>query len=171
MESLFKNIKLLILDVDGVLTNGGIIYTDDAIETKIFNVRDGLGLRLLMNAGIQVGIITGRASKALRSRCADLGIEHLYEGAGDKVPALDDVLRKTGVSKEETAFIGDDLPDLPVLTKVGVPIAVGDAADEVKQHAAVVTRANGGDGAVREISEAILKARGLWGGIVETFLM
>ncbi len=170
MRSRLKDIKLLLLDVDGVLTNGSIIYDDQNIETKIFNVKDGLGIRLLLNADIQVGIITGRASKSLRNRCANLGIENLYDGIHDKVSALDTVLKKTGVKIEETAFIGDDLPDLPVLIKVGLPIAVCDAEDTVRKSADIVTKAKGGEGAVREICEAILKAKGLWEGIIDSYV-
>jgi len=170
MQSRLKDIRLLLLDVDGVLTDGSIIYDDQNIETKVFNVKDGLGIRLLLNAGIQVGVITGRASKALKNRCANLGIENLYDGIHDKVSALDTVLKKTGVKIGETAFIGDDLPDLSVLKKVGVSIAVRDAEETVRKHADIVTNAKGGDGAVREICEAILKAKGLWEDIVDSFL-
>ncbi|MBW1892424.1 MAG: HAD hydrolase family protein [Deltaproteobacteria bacterium] len=170
MQSRLKDIRLLLLDVDGVLTDGSIIYDDQNIETKVFNVKDGLGIRLLLNAGIQVGVITGRASKALKNRCANLGIENLYDGIHDKVSALDTVLKKTGVKIGETAFIGDDLPDLSVLKKVGVSIAVRDAEETVRKHADIVTNAKGGDGAVREICEAILKAKGLWEDIIDSFL-
>ncbi len=171
MRSRLKDIRLLLLDVDGVLTNGSIIYDDQNIETKVFNVKDGLGIRLLLNAGIQVGVITGRASNALKNRCANLGIENLYDGIHDKVLALDTVLKKTGVKIGETAFIGDDLPDLPVLKKVGVSIAVRDAEETVRKHADIVTNAKGGEGAVREICEAILKAKGLWEAIIiDSFL-
>jgi len=170
MRSRLKDIRLLLLDADGVLTNGSIIYDDQNIEIKVFNVKDGLGIRLLLNAGIQVGIITGRASNALKNRCTNLGIEHLYDGIHDKVSALDTVLKKTGVEIGETAFIGDDLPDLPVLKKVGVSIAVRDAEETVKKHVDIVTNAKGGEGAVREICEAILKAKGLWEDIIDSFL-
>ena len=170
MRSRLKDIRLLLLDADGVLTNGSIIYDDQNIETKVFNVKDGLGIRLLLNAGIQVGIITGRASNALKNRCTNLGIENLYDGIHDKVSALDTILKKTGVKIGETAFVGDDLPDLSVLKKVGVSIAVRDAEETVRKHADIVTNAKGGEGAVREICEAILKAKGLWEDIIDSFL-
>jgi 3-deoxy-D-manno-octulosonate 8-phosphate phosphatase (KDO 8-P phosphatase) len=169
MKSGLTDIRLLLLDVDGVLTDGSIIYDDRNVETKIFNVKDGLGIRLLLDAGIQVGIITGRASGALTNRCANLGIENLYDGIKEKTSALDDVLKKTGIKAEETAFIGDDLPDLPVLNKVGVSIAVKDAEETVKAHADIVTNAKGGEGAVREICEAILKAKNLWDDIISKY--
>jgi 3-deoxy-D-manno-octulosonate 8-phosphate phosphatase (KDO 8-P phosphatase) len=166
-NTLLKKISLLLLDVDGVLTTGQVIYNDSGEETKVFDVRDGLGLRLLMEAGIKVGIITGRRSLALVHRCNNLGITLLKDGIRDKAAALENILQETGVPSSQTAFVGDDLPDLPVLRRVGVPIAVGDAHDLVKQAAAWTTRARGGRGAVREISERILKARGDWDALIQ----
>jgi 3-deoxy-D-manno-octulosonate 8-phosphate phosphatase (KDO 8-P phosphatase) len=166
-NTLLKKISLLLLDVDGVLTTGQVIYNDSGEETKVFDVRDGLGLRLLMEAGIKVGIITGRRSLALVHRCNNLGITLLKDGIRDKAAALENILQETGVPASQTAFVGDDLPDLPVLRRVGVPIAVGDAHDLVKQAAAWTTSARGGRGAVREISERILKARGDWDALIQ----
>jgi len=170
MKSGLRDVKMLLLDVDGVLTDGSIIYDDGNIETKVFNVKDGLGLRLLLDAGIEVGIITGRASGALTNRCANLGIRHLYDGVTDKTSALDDLVKKTGIKAEETAFMGDDLPDLPVLKKVGISIAVNDADETVKKHVDMVTSRNGGDGAVREVCEGILKAKNLWNDIIDAYI-
>lgn len=167
LNTLLKKISLLLLDVDGVLTTGQVIYNDNGEETKVFDVRDGLGLRLLMEAGIKVGIITGRRSLALVHRCNNLGITLLRDGIRDKAAALENILQETGVPASQTAFVGDDLPDLPVLRRVGVPIAVGDAHDLVKQAAAWTTSARGGRGAVREISERILKARGDWDALIQ----
>lgn len=167
LNTLLKKISLLLLDVDGVLTTGQVIYNDSGEETKVFDVRDGLGLRLLMEAGIKVGIITGRRSLALVHRCNNLGITLLRDGIRDKAAALENILQETGVPASQTAFVGDDLPDLPVLRRVGVPIAVGDAHDLVKQAAAWTTSARGGRGAVREISERILKARGDWDALIQ----
>lgn len=167
LNTLLKKISLLLLDVDGVLTTGQVIYSDSGEETKVFDVRDGLGLRLLMEAGIKVGIITGRRSLALVHRCNNLGITLLRDGIRDKAAALENILQETGVPASQTAFVGDDLPDLPVLRRVGVPIAVGDAHDLVKQAAAWTTSARGGRGAVREISECILKARGDWDALIQ----
>ena len=164
-----KKIKLLLLDVDGVLTNGGIIYNDSDAETKVFNVKDGLGIKLLMEAGIHLGIITGRRSNALYSRCKDLGINHIYDGVDNKIDVLDELLDQSGVSAEEVAFIGDDLPDLCLMKAIGLPIAVSDAHKTILDNAAVVTSAKGGHGAVREACEAILKAKGLWEDILERF--
>jgi len=164
-----KKIKLLLLDVDGVLTNGGIIYNDSDAETKVFNVKDGLGIKLLMEAGIHLGIITGRRSNALYSRCKDLGINHIYDGVDNKIDVLDELLDQSGVSAEEVAFIGDDLPDLCLMKAIGLPIAVSDAHKTILDNAAMVTSAKGGHGAVREACEAILKAKGLWEDILERF--
>jgi 3-deoxy-D-manno-octulosonate 8-phosphate phosphatase (KDO 8-P phosphatase) len=162
INTLFKQLSMVLLDVDGVLTTGQVIYDDAGREIKVFNVKDGLGIRLLMNAGIRVGIVTGRSSMALKHRCDNLGIELLKDGVRDKAAALAGVLEETGIPAEKTAFVGDDLPDLPIMRRVGVPIAVSDAHDRVKQLAVWTTRANGGCGAVREVSERILKARGDW---------
>ena len=165
-----KRIKLLILDVDGVLTNGGIIYDDNGSETKIFNVKDGLGIRLLLEAGIILYIVTGRRSEALYNRCRNLGIDHIFDNVQDKAALLDPILKQTGVPASDVAFIGDDLPDLALMKRVGLSIAVANAHEAVRKHADMVTLATGGNGAVREICEAILKAQGLWDAIFEGFL-
>ncbi len=165
-----KRIRLLLLDVDGVLTDGGIIYNDNGAEAKVFNVKDGLGLRLLMDAGIKVCIVTGRTSKALRHRCGDLGIDHVFEGVSEKDTLLDSIIEQAGVSVEETAFIGDDLVDLPLMKKIGLAIAVADAHEAVLDNVAMVTSAIGGAGAVREVCEAILKAQGLWDNILGRYV-
>jgi len=164
-----KRTKLLLLDVDGVLTDGSIIYNDNGTETKIFNVKDGLGIRLLMEAGIKVGIVTGRTSKALYHRCTNLGISLVFDGIHEKTSVLELILKKTGLLSEEIAFVGDDLIDLPLLRRVGLSIAVADAHETVIEHADMITSAKGGAGTVREICEAILKAQGLWNKILENF--
>jgi 3-deoxy-D-manno-octulosonate 8-phosphate phosphatase (KDO 8-P phosphatase) len=165
-----KNIKILFLDVDGVLTDAGIIYNDNGSETKVFNAKDGLGIRLLLDAGIQVGIITGRHSKALRHRCQNLGIVHVFEAVTDKSDALKNILKQTKTTAEQAAFIGDDLPDLKIMKKVGFSIAVANAHEILRENANMVTSAKGGEGAVRETCEAILKAKGLWEKTLEKFL-
>lgn len=162
-----KNIKMVLFDVDGVLTDGGIIYNESGKEIKMFNVRDGLGIRLLMKAGIQVGIVTGRSSEALRYRCQNLGITLIYEGVRDKGVLLDEIVEKTGFHSDEIAFMGDDLPDLPIMRKVGFSIAVADAHESVMEEADMVTHANGGAGAVREVCEKILKSQGHWKKLME----
>ena len=162
-------IKLLLLDVDGVLTDGHITYTDSGEEIKTFSVHDGLGIRLLMDAGIRVAIVTGRAAPALRHRCQNLGIEWLYDGVGDKAALLPSILDRAGVRAEETAFMGDDLPDVPMLRRVGLAVTVPAAPGEVKHCVDMVTKAPGGRGAVRELCIAILEAQGLWNNILERF--
>ena len=165
-----KNIKLLLLDVDGVLTDGGIIYTDSGEQVKIFNSRDGLGIRLLQDAGIQVGIVTGRASQVLRHRCENLGIDLLFEGIADKASVLQEIREETRIEPSEMAFIGDDLVDLPLFVRVGVSIAVSDGHAVVRQKADWVTEAGGGSGAVREVCDEILKSKGLFDRIVERLI-
>lgn len=169
LEAILKQIRLLLLDVDGVLTDGAIIYTDQEREIKHFSVKDGLGLRLLMDAGVTVGIITGRKSRALTARCRNLGIDLVYDNVKDKVAALEEILGKTGIGANETAFAGDDLPDICVMNRVGLALAVSDAADETRQAARLTTEKKGGQGAVREICELILKAKGEWEEIVQRF--
>ena len=169
LAAALKQIRLLLLDVDGVLTDGRIIYNDRGEETKVFHVRDGLGLRLLMQAGIEVGVVTGRSSRALFHRCRNLGITRIYDGVSDKVAALESILAETGLEKDQTAFVADDLPDLGILQRVGLALAVADADPLVRQHAAWVTGAPGGKGALREIAEAILKAQGQWEQALERF--
>lgn len=165
-----KRIKLLLLDVDGVLTDGGIIYNDNGMETKVFNVKDGLGIRLLMEAGIKICIVTGRSSNALYHRCKNLGIVHIFDGVNDKAAMLNPVLEKTRVEAEEVAFIGDDILDLPLMRLIGLSIAVADAHKVVLENADMVTTLKGGAGAVREVCETILKAQGYWENILKRFL-
>jgi 3-deoxy-D-manno-octulosonate 8-phosphate phosphatase (KDO 8-P phosphatase) len=170
LHNKLKDTKLLLLDVDGVLTNGSIVYHDDGSETKVFNVKDGLGIRLLMQTGIQVGIVTGRRSEALSHRCRDLGIDLVFDNVRDKAAILDTIINETGIDPEQMAFIGDDLPDVPVMRRVGLSIAVGDAHEMVVHRADMVTGAIGGGGAVREVCESILKAKRLWQTALEGFL-
>lgn len=165
-EKKLKQIKMVLLDVDGVLTCGDIIYSDSGEQIKIFNVRDGVGIRLLKEAGLKVGIITGRKGKALHHRCVNLGIDLIFDGVRHKEEALSDIAAKTGVCEDDMAFVGDDLPDLPVMKRVGLAVAVGDAHEIIRQHAHITTCAPGGKGAVREISEAILKAQNLWDDLI-----
>ncbi len=170
MKTKLANIDLLLLDVDGVLTDGSITYSDSGEQIKSFHSRDGLGLRLLMDSGIGVGIITGRKSKALEYRCENLGITLLFDGIKDKSKALDTITARTGIAAENTAFVGDDLIDLPVIKRVGLSFCVPEAPEEVKTHSDIITNKKGGQGAVREICESILKAKGLWDTILNQYL-
>jgi 3-deoxy-D-manno-octulosonate 8-phosphate phosphatase (KDO 8-P phosphatase) len=168
-ENKLKNLKLLLLDVDGVLTSGEIIYNDSGQEIKFFNVKDGLGLRLLMEAGVKVAIVTGRRSHALTHRCRNLGIDQIFEGVRDKLTTLNRILSQMNVTTAETGFLGDDLPDLAIMKHVGISIAVADAHEIIIALADVVTSAKGGQGAVREVCELILKSKGVWETILKRF--
>jgi 3-deoxy-D-manno-octulosonate 8-phosphate phosphatase (KDO 8-P phosphatase) len=170
MNPLFLNIKLLLLDVDGVLTDGSIIYSDSGEQIKSFNTQDGLGLKLLTGSGIKVGIVTGRSSAALYHRCNNLGIDLIFDNVKDKAAALDTILSQTHIAAADTAFMGDDLIDIPVMRKVGLAICVPDAPREVKKCAHIVTKRKGGHGAVRDVCEKILKTQGLWEKIMERYL-
>jgi 3-deoxy-D-manno-octulosonate 8-phosphate phosphatase (KDO 8-P phosphatase) len=163
-------IRLLLLDVDGVMTDGRIIYDAEGQEIKQFHVRDGLGIRLLLQAGINVGVVTGRRSEALMHRCRDLGIGLIYAGVSDKSALLEQILAQTAVAAENIAFAGDDLVDLPLMRRVGLSIAVADAHEIVKAQADLITTAPGGAGAVREICEALLKSQGRWESVLQEFL-
>jgi 3-deoxy-D-manno-octulosonate 8-phosphate phosphatase (KDO 8-P phosphatase) len=157
-----RPIRLLVLDVDGVLTDGRITYTDTGVEIKSFHVRDGSGLVLWQQAGRQVAIISGRTSRAVEVRAAELGIKHVWQGRADKQQALRDLLTTLDVRPEQVCAVGDDLPDLPVLRACGLAVAVADACAEVRTAAHFVTMMPGGYGAVREVVEMVLRAQELW---------
>lgn len=158
-------VKMLLFDADGVMTDGKIVYSGNGEEIKSFCVKDGLGIRLVMDAGIDVGVVTGRRSEALRHRCKNLRIEYLFEGVSDKAAVLDTIIEMTGIQASEIAYIGDDLPDISIMKKTGIPIAVADAHENVIETACIVTSAEGGKGAIREVCEAILKFQGKWNPI------
>jgi 3-deoxy-D-manno-octulosonate 8-phosphate phosphatase (KDO 8-P phosphatase) len=164
-----KAIKLLILDVDGVLTDGKVIYTDSGEEIKSFDARDGHGLKLLMRSGIEVILLTGRESKAVLHRARDLGIEHVYQKVLNKIEVYETILTKRNFEDQDVGFVGDDLVDMPVLRKVGFSAAVPDAVPEVKEMVDYVTIKKGGEGAVREICELLLKAQNKWEKVTEKY--
>jgi 3-deoxy-D-manno-octulosonate 8-phosphate phosphatase (KDO 8-P phosphatase) len=157
-----RRIKLLLLDVDGVLTDGRIVMDRRGDEIKHFDARDGQGIRLLQRAGIRVGIISGRSSAAVRQRARDLGIELLYQRAEDKLAVYAKIKRDADFSDREIAYGGDDLVDLPLLRRVGLAITINDGWPDLRRHCDYVTRASGGRGAVREIAELLLKSQGKW---------
>ncbi len=162
-------IQLICLDVDGVLTDGGIYLDDRGVETKRFHVRDGLGLSIWRQLGGELAIITGRSGLAVRHRADELGIEHVFQGSTDKVADFGRLLNDLGLTASQAAMIGDDLPDLPVLRLCGYPMAVADAAREVREDAEYVTTRPGGLGAVREAVEHLLKAQDRWDEALELF--
>ena len=159
-------IRLIVLDVDGVLTDGRVTLDADGREIKSFDVRDGQGIRVWLDAGYEIAIITGRSSRAVTIRAQELGIRHVYQGSRDKAGDFEDLLNRTGITAAESAMVGDDFPDLAILRKTGFPVAVGDAAEEVKAASALVTTRRGGRGAVREAIEHLLKSRGEWEQVV-----
>jgi 3-deoxy-D-manno-octulosonate 8-phosphate phosphatase (KDO 8-P phosphatase) len=164
-----RKIELLLSDVDGVLNDGVIILDDEGAEIKQFHIRDGLGIKLWQHAGHRFGLVTGRASQILKMRAAELGIEIVRQGVADKWPAVCEILKECKLDPDRAAFIGDDLLDLPVLSRVGLALTVADAGDDVRRAAHFTTTRPGGRGAVREAIEMILKAQNRWEKIVDRF--
>lgn len=165
-----KKIKLFITDVDGVLTDGQIVLGTQHQEWKSFHAQDGLGIALAQRSGLLVAIITGRYSEAVERRAEELNIKYVYQKIKDKRKVLEDLLRKLGLTKEQTAYIGDDLNDLPILDEVGLKLAVANAVPEVKARVDFITSQEGGRGAVREALTLILEAQGKWKEIVASYL-
>jgi 3-deoxy-D-manno-octulosonate 8-phosphate phosphatase (KDO 8-P phosphatase) len=170
IETRAKNIKLLILDVDGVLTDGHIIFGRDGELMKNFHCQDGLGITAAHRAGLKTAIITGRESQIVHLRSSELKIVDVYQGSMNKIEALTALLAKYNLRLDEVAYVGDDLIDLPVMVQVGLSCAVANAVAEVKQHAHFVTDHQGGHGAVREVVEFILKSQGKWDDIVNAYI-
>jgi len=162
-------IDWLIVDVDGVLTDGGITYADDRRELKQFHVRDGSGLKIWQYLGKKSALITGRSSPIVDARATEVGIEVVYQGATDKMPAYRRLIQEQGLRPEQVCYVGDDVPDLPVMGQCGLAVAVADACPDVLAAAHHVTRAAGGRGAVRETLEMILRCQGLWGKLIERY--
>jgi 3-deoxy-D-manno-octulosonate 8-phosphate phosphatase (KDO 8-P phosphatase) len=154
-------IRLLIFDVDGVLTDGSLFVGDDGQEYKAFNSRDGHGIKMLQKYGVEIAIITGRTSQVVEHRMANLGITHIYQGKLEKLPAYEELRKKLGISPEETAYVGDDVVDLPVMRRVGLAIAVQDAHPLVRQHSHWQTPSTGGRGAARDVCEMLMEAKGV----------
>jgi 3-deoxy-D-manno-octulosonate 8-phosphate phosphatase (KDO 8-P phosphatase) len=169
IEDRARRIKLILSDVDGVLTNGGILYDNEGVELKQFHIRDGLGIKLWQRSGGKFGIVTGRTSHIVKVRAAELGIDLVRQGFEQKWPAVQEIMAKEQLMPEEVAFIGDDLPDLPVICRVGLGVAVADAVPELQTAAHYRTRVPGGRGAVREFVEFLLKAQARWETIVEKY--
>ena len=170
VSEIAKNIKLLILDVDGVLTDGGIYFDDNGVEQKKFDSQDGLGIKLLQLSGIEVAVITARSTKSAAHRLEGLGVKHYYHGILDKSIALEELTKKLSIDPRESAYVGDDVIDLPVMIRVSLPIAVANAQESVKDNALMVTEKSGGDGAVREVCNFLLKSQGKYEGLIKSFL-
>ncbi|HKF59627.1 MAG TPA: HAD hydrolase family protein [Blastocatellia bacterium] len=168
-DRLFK-IKLLIVDCDGVLTDGRIVLLSETEETKFFDVKDGHAIRMAGRAGLKTAIISGRASFAVRARARDLGIAYLYEGAWIKIGPYEEVLAAEGIGDEAVCYVGDDVTDIPLMRRAGLAVAVADAVEEARQHAHYVTERPGGRGAVREVIELIMKAQSKWDDAMSRYL-
>lgn len=166
----FKQIKLLVLDVDGVLTDGGLMIGDDGQEYKTFHAHDGLGMKLLKSTGVEIAIITGRTSNVVQKRAASIGITHLYQGAHDKLAVWQALIKKMDIAPHESAFMGDDVIDLPPMINGGLAIAVPDAPPFVLDHAHYMTKKAGGRGAVREVCDLMMQAQGNYDATMAQFL-
>ncbi len=162
LEQRLQSIRMILSDVDGVLTDGGIIYDNQGIESKKFHVRDGLGIKLWQSAGHQFGILTARNSHIVKVRAAELNVTHVRQGFADKWPVAQQLIAENQLESQQVCYIGDDLPDLAVMRHVGLAVAVADAASEVRAAAHYTTRAGGGGGAVRELIEMILTSQKRW---------
>jgi 3-deoxy-D-manno-octulosonate 8-phosphate phosphatase (KDO 8-P phosphatase) len=165
-----RRVRLLLFDVDGVLTDGKILLHPDGTESKQFDIRDGTAIVLAGRAGLRTGLLSARQSGATAERAAQLRIPIVRQGAADKLEALEEILRAEDLSEGEVAYMGDDLLDLPVLARVGLPAAPADAVAEVRQRAAWISQRRGGDGAVRELVELVLRAQGRWDGLVSRWV-
>ncbi len=163
-------VRMMIFDVDGVLTDGGVIYTDDGSEIKRFDVQDGHGIKLLQRAGIEVALISGRACRAVEQRALGLGITRVYLGSTVKIEAYEQILADTDLKEHETGFMGDDLIDIPVMRRAGFAVAVPNGAPHIFPYAHYITRASGGRGAAREVCEMILQVQGRWKSVMERYL-
>lgn len=158
---------MILMDVDGVLTDGKIIFTSAGTEIKEFNIQDGMAITLARMAGLKTGVITGRESKMVQRRAEELGYDFISQGNTKKLPRYEEIKKQFGFSNEEVCYIGDDLPDMPILKKVGFSVAVANARDELKAISDYTTEKSGGNGAVREVIDKILKAQGIFDKLVE----
>jgi 3-deoxy-D-manno-octulosonate 8-phosphate phosphatase (KDO 8-P phosphatase) len=163
-------IRLVIFDVDGVLTDGSIYLGDDGLEYKTFNTKDGHGMKMLQATGVEIGIITGRSSRVVALRMESLGIRHVYQGQKQKLPAYEELKSKLELNDDQVAYVGDDVVDLPVMRRVGLAITVQDAHHLVRQHAHWQTASNGGRGAAREVCELLMEAQGTLEPSLEKYL-
>jgi 3-deoxy-D-manno-octulosonate 8-phosphate phosphatase (KDO 8-P phosphatase) len=169
-SSACRRVELILADVDGVLTDGGIWYDNQGVELKCFHIRDGLGIKLWQRAGFRFGILTARTSHIVKLRAGELGIDIVRQGFEDKLPTALVIIGECGLTPEQACYIGDDLTDLPVIRHVGFGAAVADAAAEVRAAAAYTTELSGGRGAMRELVETILKAKGRWEDVIQRYV-
>jgi 3-deoxy-D-manno-octulosonate 8-phosphate phosphatase (KDO 8-P phosphatase) len=165
-----KKIKLIIFDVDGVLTDGSLFFGDDGQEYKAFNSLDGHGMKMLQQSGVEIGVITGRTSDVVMHRMKNLNITHIYQGKADKLPAFEELSAKLNLQAEEVAYVGDDVVDLPIMIRVGLAISVPSAHELAKKHAHWITSRSAGAGAARDVCELIMKAQGNYDRAMEKYL-
>ncbi len=170
MKADLADIEMLAMDVDGVLTDGTLVINADGSESKFFNTLDGHGIRMWRRAGLKVALFSGRASEPTKRRAEQLQIEHVFQDCHDKLPVFEKFLKQLGIAPDKVAYIGDDVMDLPLIRYVGFGAAVANAVDEVKKYADYVTTRTGGNGAVREVIEYILKSAGRWQPLMERYL-
>jgi 3-deoxy-D-manno-octulosonate 8-phosphate phosphatase (KDO 8-P phosphatase) len=170
LTDLCRRVELILSDVDGVLTDGGIWYDNQGVEIKGFHIRDGLGIKLWQRAGFKFGLLTARTSHIVKLRAGELGIDIVRQGFEDKLPVMHDLLAELRLTPEQACYIDDDLTDLPAIRLVGVGVAVADAAPEVRAAANHVTRQPGGRGALRELVETVLKAKGRWEDVIQPYV-
>lgn len=169
LDCKIKRIKLLILDIDGILTDGRIIYDSKGNELKFFDVQDGFGLVLLKRAGVETVIMTAKKSKVVTRRAKDFNVSHIYQNCFDKLATFEDILKRFDLAPDEVCFVGDDLIDIPVLKRVGFAVSVPNAVDEAKEAAHYITKRHGGRGAVREVCDLILKSQDKWQDIMSRY--
>jgi 3-deoxy-D-manno-octulosonate 8-phosphate phosphatase (KDO 8-P phosphatase) len=169
VEECCQAIELILADVDGVLTDGRIVVNNQGIETKQFHIRDGMGIRLWQRAGYRFGVVSLRSSQIVKMRAAELDIRIVRQGTSDKLATALEIIAQLGLTPQQVCYIGDDLPDLPVVRTVGLGVAVADGCGELVEAAAYVTKAPGGRGAVREVIELILKAQGRWEDVIQSY--
>jgi YrbI family 3-deoxy-D-manno-octulosonate 8-phosphate phosphatase len=170
LTDLCRPIELILSDVDGVLTDGGVVYDNQGIEIKKFHIRDGLGIKLWQKAGYHFGVLTARTSHIVKVRASELGIGIVRQGFERKLPVAQEVMRQWNLQPQQVCYIGDDLTDLPVIRHVGLGVAVADAAADVRAAAAYITRLSGGQGAVREVIEMILQAQSRWEDVLQNYV-
>lgn len=171
LEDKAKEIRLLILDIDGILTNGVLYYGNADIEMKGFHVHDGIGLKLLRKTGVQVAIISAKKSQSIEKRIQDLRIEHAYFGHEEKLPVYEELKKKLNLTDKQIAYVGDDLPDLPILRRVGFSMTVPNAPEIIRKYVHLVTKNKGGKGAVREVCEFIMKAQDQYESVLQSYLI
>lgn len=168
-EPLAERVELILSDVDGVMTDGSVVFDNQGIETKLFHIRDGLGIKLWRRAGYRFGMITGRSSHIVRMRAAELGVDIVRQGVEDKLAVAEQIVAEAGLTPQQVCYVGDDLPDLPAMRYAGFAVAVADGSEDLRRAAHYVTTTPGGRGALRETIELILKAQGRWDDLIQKY--